>query len=92
MLAVELQVEASQRLAGAVDDLLDGEVRAALFDDDRLGRVQESLDSLGCPEFRRLDGAFDSALLPGRIFRRAGHSTPMSSAENMHELYLRRAW
>ena len=34
MLAVELQVEATQRLAWAVDDLLDSEVRGALLEDE----------------------------------------------------------
>ncbi len=42
----ELQVENSHRLTRAVDDLLDGEVGAALFDDDRLSGIKESLDAL----------------------------------------------
>ena len=41
VLAVELQVEASQRLPRAVNDFLDGEVRAALLDDDGLRGIQE---------------------------------------------------
>jgi hypothetical protein len=48
VLAVELQVEAPQRLTGPVDDLLDGKVGAALFDDDRLRGVEEALNAL-CP-------------------------------------------
>jgi hypothetical protein len=48
MLAVELQVEASQRLPRAVYHLLHGEVGAAFFDDDGLRRVQEALNALRC--------------------------------------------
>ena len=71
--AVELQVEAPQRLAGAVHDLLDSEVRAALFDDDGLRGIQEALNALCRPQFRGLDGPLDRALLPGRLFAWAGH-------------------
>ncbi len=74
MLAVELQVEASQRLARAVDDLLHREVGAALLDDDRLGGVQETLNALCGPELRCLDRPFDRALLPGGLF--AGTRSP----------------
>ena len=66
--AVELQVEAPQRLAGAVHDLLDGEVGGALFDDDGLRCVEEALNALGRTQFRGLDGPLDGALLPGRLF------------------------
>jgi hypothetical protein len=73
VLAVELQVEAAQRLAGAVHDLLHGKVRAALFDDDRLGRVEKALNTLRRTQFRSLDGPLDGTLLPGRLFAGVGH-------------------
>jgi hypothetical protein len=73
VLPVELQVEAPQRLAGAVHDLLDGEVRAALFDDDRLRRVEEPLNALRRAQFRGLDRPLHGPLLPGGFFARAGH-------------------
>ena len=49
VLAIELQVKAAQRLARTVDDLLDREVRAALFDDDGLCGIQEALHALSGP-------------------------------------------
>src|SRR6185312_12258844 len=73
MFAVELQVEAAQRLPGAVDDLLNREVGAALLDDDGLGGVEEPLDALRCPELCCLDRPLDRALLPGGLFAWAGH-------------------
>src|ERR1700738_4475582 len=73
MLAIELQVEAPQRLAGPVHDLLDGEVSSALFDDDGLGGVQEPLNALRWPQLWLLDRPFDRPLLPGRLFAWAGH-------------------
>ena len=73
VLTVELKVEAAQRLTGAIDDFLNGEVGGALFDDDRLGGVEESLDPLRGPELRCLDRAFDRALLPCGFFARACH-------------------
>src|SRR5882757_4343133 len=93
MLAVELQVEASQRLAGPVHDLLDGKVRAALFDDDGLRRVQEALHALRSPELRGLDGALDGALLPRGLFAWVGHGRlgglGLPRGENMIGLYRR---
>jgi hypothetical protein len=73
VLTVELQVEASQRLARAVNDLLDREVGAALLDDDRLRRIEETLNALTGPKLRRLDRSLDRALLPGRFFTETGH-------------------
>src|SRR5713101_6433094 len=91
MLAAELQVEASQRLAGPVHDLLDGKVRAALFDDDGLRRVQEALYALRSAELRGLDGALDGALLPGGLFAGVGHGRlgGLPRGENMIGLYRR---
>ena len=43
--AVELQVEAAQRLPGAIDDLLYREVRRALLGDDRLRGIEEALNA-----------------------------------------------
>ena len=88
---IELQVEAPQRLTRAVDDLLDGEVGAALLDDDRLGGVEESLDPLGGPELRCLDRPFDRALLPGGFFAGARHRRLgcLPIGENMNRLYRR---
>src|SRR5262249_30789987 len=89
--AVELQVEASQGLARSVHDLLDREVGAALFDDDRLGGIKEPLDPLRCPQLCCLDRAFDCALLPGRLFAWAGHRVLefVHRNENIIELYRR---
>ena len=86
VLAVKLQVEASQRLPRAVDDLLHGEVRAALFDDDRLCGVKESLNALSGPELGGLDRSLDRALLPGGFFAGAGHRRLRCgpSGENMN--------
>src|ERR1700712_5454207 len=68
---------------------MDGEVGAALFDDDGLCRVEEPLHSLSRPQFSGLYGAFDCALLPRRFLAGAGHrhlgATPIR--ENMDELY-----
>src|ERR1700722_14601423 len=91
MLAVELQVEAPQRLAGPVHDLLDGEVGSALFDDDGLGGVQETLNALCGSQLCCLDRPFDRALLPGRLFAWAGHRVPeyVQRNENIIELYRR---
>ena len=86
MFTVKLQVEASERLARAVDDLLNREVGAALFDDDRLCGVQEPLYALCGPKFRCLDRSLDRALLPGGFFAGTGHRRLGSSPirENMH--------
>src|SRR5882757_3693763 len=86
VLTVELQVEASQRLARPVDDLLDREVGAALLDDDRLCRVKETLNALSGPELRCLDRSLNRALLPGGLFARTGHRRLRCwpSGENMH--------
>jgi hypothetical protein len=73
MFTIELQVEASQRLTRAVDDLLDSEVGTALLDDDRLRGVEESLNPLTGPELRCLDGPLDRALLPGGLFAGGCH-------------------
>ena len=91
VLAVKLQVEAPQRLAGAVHDLLDGKVCAALFDDDGLRRVEETLNALRCPQFRGLDGPLYRTLLPGGLFARAGHGRlrRLPRGENMVGLYRR---
>src|ERR1700741_1090541 len=94
MLAVELQVEAPQRLAGPVHDLLDGKVSAALLDDDRLRGVEEALNALSCPQFCGLDGPLDGALLPGRLFAWARHERlrRLPRGENMVGLYRRTPW
>ena len=57
----------------SVDDLLHGEVCAALLNDDGLSRIQETLDALRGPQLCRLDRPLNGALLPGRLFARAGH-------------------
>ncbi|AKN16168.1 hypothetical protein MHAE_05532 [Mycobacterium haemophilum DSM 44634] len=62
-----------QGLAGPIHDLLDGKIRASLFGNGGLRRVQESLNSLRSPQFRGLDGSLDRALLPGRLFAWTGH-------------------
>jgi hypothetical protein len=92
VLAVELQIETAQRLPRPVDDLLHREIGAALLDDDRLRGVEEPLNALSGPQLRRLDGAFDRALLPGGLFARARHGQPGIglSRENMDELYRRK--
>jgi hypothetical protein len=67
VLAVEVLVEAAQRLAGDVDDLLHGEVGRALVGDDRLRGVEEPLDPLLGPELRRPRRPLDRPLLPRRL-------------------------
>ena len=68
VLAVEILVEAAQRLAGALDDLLDREVVAVLHEVEC--RVEEALDpGLGpCP--RRVEDARDGEVAAGRAVGR----------------------
>ena len=73
MLAVEVLVEAAQRLARPVDDLLHREVGVVLLGNDRLGGVEESLHPLLGPELRRPGGALDRALLPGGLLDLRAH-------------------
>src|ERR1700743_720699 len=91
MLTVKLQVEAPQRLAGTIDDLLHSEVCAALLNDDGLSRIQETLDALRGPQLCRFDRPLNGALLPGRLFARAGHGrlSCLPRGENMVGLYRR---
>ncbi len=70
VLAVEVLVEAAQRLAGAVDDFLNGEVGGALFGDDGLGGVQEPLDALLGAQLGGPGRPFHRPLLPGRLITR----------------------
>jgi hypothetical protein len=65
---------------------LHGEVGAALFDDDRLRGVKETLHALRGAELCGFDRSFDRALLPGGLFAGTGHRRLRSSpiGENMN--------
>ena len=79
VLAVEVLVEAAQRLARPVDDLLHGEVDRSLLGDDLARRVEELLD----PRRRSLPGG------PGRAFdrpRRATRASPLPASSPVDEL------
>jgi len=73
VLAVEVLIEATQRLLRAVDDLLDREVRRPPLRDELLRRVQEALHTLLGAQLRRAGGSLDGALAPGGFGRGFGH-------------------
>ena len=75
VLAVEVLVEAAQRLAGDVDDLLHGEVGGALVGDDGLRGVEEPLDPLLGAELSRPGRPLDRPLLPGRLITTCGRQS-----------------
>src|SRR4029079_7653588 len=66
VLAVEGLVEPSQRLLGAIDDLLDRELGRAPLVDQRERRIQESLDALLRAGPRGAQALRDRALTPCR--------------------------
>src|SRR5262249_5974686 len=63
-LAVEVLVEAAQRLLRPLDDLLDRELGRALLVDQLEGRVEKALDALFGPRPRRVEAAGDRPLAP----------------------------
>ena len=78
MLAGEVLVEAAQRLPGAVDHLLDGELLAGLGAGEQLeAGVEEALDPSLAPEPGRVEGAGHGEVPPahrcvGGVGRRGG--------------------
>ena len=64
VLAAEVLVEAAQRLAGALDDLLDGEVLAGVLGHQLHGRVEEALHSVLRAGAGRIERAGDGELTP----------------------------
>ena len=67
VLAVEVLVEAAQRLLRPVDDLLDRELGRALLVDDLAGRVQELLHADGGALAGRASGPFDRSITPDGV-------------------------
>ena len=73
VLAVKVLVEAAQRLAGAIDDFLYGEVGGALLGDDHMSCVEEPLDALLGTDLGGAGGPFDRSLLPCRLIPGRDH-------------------
>ena len=69
VLAVEVLVEAAQRLLRAVDHLLHGELGRALLADDLAGRVQELLHPHGRALTCRAGRALDGTIAPDGVVR-----------------------
>ncbi len=72
VLAVEVLVEASQRLLRLIEDLLDGEVGRPLLVDQRERGIQESLDALLGARPGRVQAAGNRPPAPGRHVRVIG--------------------
>ncbi len=89
VLAVEVLVEAAQRLLRPVDDLLDRELGRALLVDQREGGVEEALDPLLGPGAGGVEAPRHRSLAPGRLVRRSSPGSRPPPCQNPASIFQR---